>query len=178
MCIMECEHGSWHLRAKLPIRSYRTLDLGRWVHGIIIIIIRLGLNVALTHQHRSLSRRWNKGKRRHRKGSREVETTRRGQRKLKINTTKKEKKQLIFVSFLAYNLSDLSGPWEVVNKIVIVLGKHKFNVIIRKEIISRGDEEIITILCNSWCRMSSMCINMWQKNINFHVCFYFIVVHK
>ncbi len=36
--------------------------------------------------------------------------TGRGQRQLKINITKKEKKQLIFVWSLAYNLSDLSGP--------------------------------------------------------------------
>ena len=45
-----------------------------------------------------------------RKGNREGETTGRGQRQLKINITKKEKKQLIFVWSLAYNLSDLSGP--------------------------------------------------------------------
>ena len=36
--------------------------------------------------------------------------TGRGQRQLKINTTKKGKKQLIFIGCLAYNMSDLSGP--------------------------------------------------------------------
>ena len=38
------------------------------------------------------------------------EATGRGQRQQKINITKREKKQLIFVWSLAYNLSDLSGP--------------------------------------------------------------------
>ncbi len=70
-------------------------------------IIRLGLNVALTHQNRSYRDSETKG---NRKGNREGETTGRGQRQLKINTPKKEKKQLIFVWSLAYNLSDLSGP--------------------------------------------------------------------
>ena len=36
--------------------------------------------------------------------------TGRGQRQLKINTTNKGKKQLIFVWSIVYNLSDLSGP--------------------------------------------------------------------
>ena len=74
----------------------------------------MGLNVVLTHQNRSYRDSETKEnvycRGTEKDGSREGETTGRGQQQLKINTTKKEKKQLIFVWFLAYNLSDLSGP--------------------------------------------------------------------
>ena len=58
-----------------------------------------------------ISRQRTQGKRRGTaKESRDVETTGRGQRQLNLNTTKKGKKQFIFVWSLAYNLSTLSGP--------------------------------------------------------------------
>ena len=72
----------------------------------------IGLNVALTHQNRSYRDSETNKTQRHRKGSREGETKGRGQRQLKINTTTKIEfnKQLIFVWYLAYNMSDMSGP--------------------------------------------------------------------
>ena len=76
----------------------------------IFLNFRLGLNVALTHQNRSYRDSETKKTQRHRKGNREGETTGRGQLQLKINETKKVKKQLIFFWSLAYNMSDLSGP--------------------------------------------------------------------
>ena len=69
----------------------------------IFLLIRLGLNVALTHQNMSY---------RDSETKENVETQKRKQRggNDRKRTTKKGKKQLIFVWFLVYNLSDLSGP--------------------------------------------------------------------
>ena len=69
----------------------------------------MGGRVTLIHQNRSYRDRETKGK------VEEYEWKQRGrwgwgEQQLKINITKKEKKQLIFVWSLAYNLSNLSGP--------------------------------------------------------------------
>ena len=70
----------------------------------------MGLNVALTRQNRSYRDSETKENAEAQKRKQRGGATGRGQRQLKINTTKKGKKQLIFVWSLAYNLSDLSGP--------------------------------------------------------------------
>ena len=71
--------------------------------------IRLGIDIALTH-HTPEQRNHRKCEKLERiKEAREGETKGRGQQQLKINKTKKEKKQLLFVWTLTYNLSNFSG---------------------------------------------------------------------
>ena len=72
----------------------------------IIILIRLGFNVALTHHIMSYRDSETKAIMRNQKG------TERGKRweKTEKALKKKRKKQLFFVWSLAYKLSDLGGP--------------------------------------------------------------------
>ena len=71
----------------------------------------MGLNVALTHQNRSYSDNENKENIEAQKRNREGETTGRGPRQLKINTTKKEKKQIR--PTLLNNLFPLYRPTQI-----------------------------------------------------------------